>query len=343
MGRSITSMWWKMTYKYIRNIELTITTENGSYDFSKFQVSFQVLHACISTPKILKCRISNLSHGGKGTSNTIGVLQHAKNKKVTLKTWYNGQSPSILFEGDIRMIYAGRSSPVETYLEIEAVALGNDYANSFSSLALSKGWTYDSAVKNTIGNVKGMNIGTIPQKSGSGARAKIIYGNNRDIIRQHARNLSGYPVIADDGTFNILNAQKPQNLGTTLTLTPFNGIIGTPMQVPEGIQLTALLDANYKVGTYINVYSMNGDDSRVAIQQEETELHYTGINNGNQFVDKWGNLQVKGLSHNGHYSIIFVDHVGEMRGEPWYSTIIAQAVDPSDQSIATSRGISALP
>lgn len=329
-------------YKYIRNIKLTITTEKATYDFSKFQVVFQVVHGSITAPKILKCRIFNLSHGGRGSKNTIGDIQHARNKKIVLETWYNGETPAVLFEGQIRMIYAGRDSPVETYLEIEASVCEDIFATGGYNVVLPKGWTYESAIKQTLGKTQGMSVGTIPQSNGSGSRAKVIYGNTRDIIRQHARNLSAFPVLQDTGRIDFMPAQNPKGNGEIIKLTPFNGMIGTPVQVPEGIQVTALINPAFKLGAVIDVYSLNGDDSRTAVEQEEVELQYTGINSGNQYINQYGNLEVKGLAHNGLYTILFVDHNGQTRGEAWYSTIIGQALDPSDQSISTNKAISAM-
>ena len=332
-------------HKYIRNIDLKISTEKATYDFSKFKVVFQVIHASISTPKLLKCRIYNLSHGGRGTANTIGDIQKAKNKNVVLQVWYNGGSPAVLFQGQIRMIYAGRETPTETYLEIEATYPPSSWtATQVYNTVLPKKWTHEKVLQETVGKTKGMKVGQLPQQKSNmnGARAKVIYQNGRDMTREVGRNLSAFPVFDDNGNLNFISAQNPKSNGAPIKITPYNGMIGTPLQTPEGIQVTALIDPSFKVGAVIDVYSMNGDDSRTAVQQEEVELNYTGINSGNQYMDEYGNLQVKGLAHNGLYSILFVDHVGDTRGEAWYSTIIGQALDGSDQAIMPTRAIEAL-
>jgi hypothetical protein len=328
-------------YKYIRNTRLKVATENGEFDFSKFDVSFQVIHASISSPKIMKCRIKNLSHGGRGTTNTIGVIQSAKNKRATLDFWYNGGSPATLFDGDIRMIYAGRESPTDTYLEIEAEVFAQEWAMATLCKTIPAGWTHEDACKAVINNMQGMKLGQIPQVQGSGSRAKTFYGNQRDHIRALSKNLSGHVVVNDDGVVDILSAQNPKKLGSVIKITPFNGMIGTPVQVPEGIQVTALIDPNFKVGAVIDVYSLNASDSRTAVEQEEVELNFTGINEGNQYVDSQGNLRVKGLASNGLYSILFVDHVGDSRGTSWYTTIIGQAVNPDERGMLTNKAISA--
>ena len=38
-------------YKYGRNVRLLIESDDTVFDLSDFRINFQVVHACVSTPK----------------------------------------------------------------------------------------------------------------------------------------------------------------------------------------------------------------------------------------------------------------------------------------------------
>lgn len=331
----------KTGYKYGRNIRLVLETDDQVFDLSSFRITFQVVHGSTTTPKVLRCRIYNLSHGGRGTKNTIAAIQESKEKTIALSTWYNGQSPALLFSGLVRQVYAGRESPLNTYLDIGAAVLEKEIATGGVSSFIQAGWTHEDILKQGLApnNIK---AGELPATQGQGVRPKILYGNCRAIIREMARNLQAIPIIDDNGQLNFIkvgNLARPK--GEAIHLSPNNGLIGTPIQVPEGIQVTALLDPRFVIGQELDIYSANASDSHTAIQQEDIELNFSGVNRGNLTYNSDGTSNVRGLSHTGRYRILFADHTGDTRGTTWYSTIVGQAVDPSDQSIYTSRGISA--
>ena len=327
-------------YKYGRNVRLLIESDDTVFDLSDFRITFQVIHACVSTPKTLTCRIYNLSHGGKNSRNTVAEIQSAKNKFISLSAWYDGEKPKRLFYGQVRQIYAGRESPTDTYLNIRAYVLAEMFAMSSVKNILAKGWTYEQAIKNVLGNVKGLKVGKYPNKKGSGSRPKVVYGNTRDIIRGLAQNFGSIPIQNDDGTISFIEIGKlnqPIKGNESIFVTTHNGLIGIPLQIPEGVQATCLMEPRIELGGTIDIYSKNDNDTRTMIQQEDVQQGYGQVNSGNQITDNNGLDTVMGLDYNGKYNVIYVDHFGDTRGTTWYTTFIGQALDASQQAIETTN------
>lgn len=337
-----------VSYKYDRKFHLTISSDSGVFDLSDFRVTFQVTHASVATPKTLRCRVYNLSHGGRGTRNTIAAIQAAANKTITLMAYYASQSPSVLFSGQIRQVYAGRESPVDTYLDIGASALEDFHATGTVSGVLNAGWTHEEHLTDIVikqnAEQFGVSSGSFPDIPGSGARPKVCYGNVRDSIRSITRNTASVLFQRDDGQIDVvpINSTAANTTSKKLFLSPKNGLINIPVQIPDGIQATALLDNRFMLGRTVSIYSANDSDSMTAITQADIDMNYGGANGGNLIVDQNGNMRVAGLSHTGDYTILYVDHTGDTRGETWYTTIVGQAVDPSDQSVITSTGAGAV-
>lgn len=337
-----------VAYKYGRKFSLVISSDNGTFDLSEFRVTFQVTHGSVGTPKTLRARIFNLSHGGTGTANTVSQIQAATNKTVTLMAYYESQSPSVLFSGVIRQVYAGRLSPVDTYLDIGASVLEEFHANAGLSTVLAAGWTHQQYFTDALiaqnAEKYGVSAGLFPSVPGSGARPKVCYGNARDALRVLGRNTASVMFQHDTGQIDIVPVNTTtQNTGAkTLFLTPMNGLIYTPVQIPDGVQATALLDSRLAVGSRVSVYSKNDSDSRTAITQADIDMSYGGTNQGNVTVNPDGTNGVAGLSHRGDYTILYADHVGDTRGENWYTVFVGQATDPSEQSVITSTGAGAV-
>lgn len=325
-------------YKYGRNVRLLIESDDDVFDLSDFRITFQVVHASVSTPKTLTCRVYNLSHGGKNASNTVEQIQQAKNQFISLSVWYDGEQPKRLFYGQVRQIYAGRESPTDTYLNIRAYVLSEMFSMSGVAKTLAKGWTYDQVIKNVLGNVQGLKIGKYPNKKGSGSRPKVVYGNTRDLIRSLSFNFSAIPIQHDDGTISFLeigDLSKPIAGNESIFVTTHNGLIGIPLQIPEGVQATCLMEPRIVLGGTVDIYSKDDNDNRTMIQQEDVQQGYGEINAGNQITNSDGLSSVMGLSHNGKYNVIYVDHFGDSRGTTWYTTFVGQALDPSDRSVTT--------
>ncbi len=335
-------------YKYDRRCRLLINSDTKTFDLSEFRIVFSVTHGSTATPKTLHARVYNLSHGGSGSSNTVAEIQAATNKTITLSAYYASQNPSILFSGQVRQVYAGRESPVDTYLDIGASAFEALNATAGMNKVLAAGWTHRDVFQDVLTGLPvdstDTHPGSFPTISGSGARPKVCYGNVRDGLRAMGRNTASVVFQHDTGRVDfvpVADLSKPTASDKKLYLSPANGLIGIPVQIPEGIQAKALLDSSLAPRAVVSIYSKNDSDSHTAVTQTQLDLDYAGINGGNADTDANGNGFVRGLAHNGDYRILYVEHSGDTRGETWQTVLVGQAMDPSDQSVMTQNAASA--
>lgn len=99
------------------------------------------------------------------------------------------------------------------------------------------------------------------------------------------------------------------------------GMIGMPVQTLGGIQVRMLLNARVRPGTRIQI------DQRSILQGQ--------LDPANTNSAAATNVSYPMLAADGFYKCVTVDHIGDTRGQPWYTDVSCIALN--EKGLVTGR------
>ena len=101
----------------------------------------------------------------------------------------------------------------------------------------------------------------------------------------------------EDGKINIIKAEDVPE-GEIIELSPESGLIGVPAQNDFGVTIRCLLNPKIKINSMVHV-----DNSLIRNQQfEQGQVVYS-------------------LDNDGIYRVVQVTHIGDTRGNDWYTEV----------------------
>lgn len=297
--------------QYLRKCTLLVSNANGDgLDLSKLHIKFVVKRSDTQAPNIAEIKIYNLE------DKTAQRIQK-EFSKVVLQAGYE-QNFGVIFQGNIKQVIRGRENATDTFLEI--IAGDGDLAYNFAivNATLAKGTGQAEQVSaaigamNSTGGVKAGHIGDLPPSKLP--RGKVMYGMSRDYLKQSA-DTSGKTWSIQDGQvqFIPLTSYLP---GEAVVLTSKTGMIGTPQQTNEGLNVKCLLNPLIKVGGRVQV-----DNDSIA----RYKINLTVPNSP-------ANIPAP-LTADGVYYVLVIEHGGDTRGQDWYSTLTCLNVDVTSNPI----------
>ncbi len=302
--------------QYLRKSSLIVGSDAGNaIDLSDLRFRFSIRRGDTQTPNTADIRVYNLSDE---TANKIKQLQPSPEfTRVVIQGGYDGNY-GILLDGTITQIRHGRESQTDTYLDITAADGDRAYNFAITAITLEASQT---SPKDQIAAVlasmakKGVSEGYMPEIQGNPLpRGKVIYGMSRDALRNLAKNTNTSWSI-QDGKVNFIpmTAYLP---GDIPVITSETGMIGLPEQTQGGIRLRILLNPNIKIGQAIKL------DNR-SIQQYRYDLNVQS-SAANEFTKTTAKTNA-----DGYYYVMLADHMGDTRGNEWYTDLLCLAVDAS--------------
>lgn len=318
-----------MTQQYLRDASLVVGNASGQgLDLSTLRLDFSVMHASVQTPKTAIIRVTNVS---KQTAATI----KGEFTRVSLSAGYVG-ALGLLFQGQVRQFRFGRENPTDTYFDIIAADGDQAYSTGFISQVVDKGWTASDLSKQiaAAASAQGLSAGTPPPATGqAGIRPKVMFGPIRDHCRVLAAS-TGTSWSITDGQLNFATLEVAASPSQqAVVLSPSTGLIGIPKQTIDGLEATCLLNPQIKAGGYVKI-----DSQYIAAAPVDTS--YAAVQGGN-LQGAGSNQSVAGLSPSGTYRVVYVDHYGDTRGDPWYSVMSCYADDGN--AVQSQAGLTAVP
>jgi hypothetical protein len=311
-----------MPSQWLRNCSLVVADASGNgFDFGNFRVSFAVRRGDIQTPNSLDARIWNLSDA------TAKKIQGSEYTQLALSVGYIGNPrpttpppPQLLFRGTIRQYRAGRLNATDSYVDLTAA--DSDEAYNFAPIFISvPAGSNQNAVADLLvaaleahGGAQQITLGYVPTLPENGLiRGKTYYGLARDHLRKFANNNNCKWSIQDGNVcFIPFNSYIPG--GEIPVISVSTGLIGVPEQTQAGIRIRTLLNPSIKIGQLIQLNSQ--------INQFRLSLDsLTGPVN-NPILESTNAINQQGL-----YYVMKADHVGDTRGEDWYSDLTCLSVD----------------
>lgn len=287
-----------------RVCKLLVSNQQGqALDLSQLHIKFAVKRSDTQTPNMADIRVYNIDFA------TADLIKK-EFTTVVLQAGYEG-SYGVIFKGNIKQVIAGRESATDTFIDI--VSGDGDIAYNFAIVnqSLAAGSTPQDHLEAAVKPMsdKGVTMGYQSQLQGAGLpRGKVMYGTARDIIRNLAdSNGCGWSIQDEKINFVKQSAYVP---GEAVVLTSKTGMIGTPNQTNEGVDVKCLLNPFIKVGGRVKI-----DNALIAQLKVNFQVPGSPANNPPP------------LNADGVYYVLVVEHQGDNRGVEWYTSLRTVIVD----------------
>lgn len=315
--------------QYLRNCKLICygTNLNG-LDLSQLRIKFSVKQSDSQNPNSADIRVYNVSEETALSMlinlNPPSGVSTTTPGSVVLQAGYDSNF-GVIFQGNIKQIILGRESATDTFVDIVAGDghLAYNYAIVNQTIAAGASQEDILAAAATPMNKYGTTLGYVSQmKVSKLTRGKTMYGNARNYLRQVSQNTGQTWSIQNEKI--TLISKTSFRPGTALVLTSKTGLIGTPQQTNEGVNVKCLLNPNIQIGGRINI-------AEATVQNFKINL--TNVNSPANIAPP--------LTQDGIYYVLTMDHTGDTRGVEWYTTILGITTPISTNpinSVQTSYG-----
>lgn len=284
---------------------LVVDLNNDALDLSQLRIKFAVKRSDTMTPNVADIRVYNVA------DDTALVLKGLQNKsKVILQAGYEGNY-GVIFQGNIKQVIIGRESATDTFVDI--IAGDGDRAYNFAivNATIAAGATQNDQVKASVasmnalgvtqGHLSDMPINQLP-------RGKVMYGNARNYLRDVAQTTKAQWSIQDEKvTFVAAKAYLP---GERVVISSKTGMIGTPQQTTEGVNVKCLLNPNIRIATRVEIDNKSIADFKINLSVPNSPANIPAPKTAD-----------------GVYYVLVIEHTGDTRGVDWYSSMLCLNVD----------------
>lgn len=294
------------TQQYIRKFTLLVSnTQGNGLDLSNLRVKFSVKRSSAETPNAADIRVYNLEQ-------QTAIKIRSEFTQVVMQAGYEGNFGQI-FRGNIKQVIIGRESATDTFVDIIAGDGDLWYNFAIVNATLAKGATQGDQVTACLKSGAALGVGA----GGNSAlfatpklpRGKTMFGNSRSYMRDAAQTTQNSWSIQDEQiVFVPLKTYLP---GTAPQINANTGMIGTPEQTNEGVNVKCLINPKIPVSGRIQL-----DNS--TIQRIRINLTLTPGSATNTAAP---------LASNGVYFVLAIEHCGDTRGIDWYTKLICLYVD----------------
>jgi len=236
-----------------------------------------------------------------------------KDMSVTVSAGYENGNYGQIFKGRLFQPFWERDNVVDFKMTLHCVIGPDKLGNNFVSFAQSAYATQAQIIQRIVeeslhplGNL------TLPKgiKETQFPRAQTVFGTPDEFLSWAAAdNKYGYYVdddgltfddLSDDATSGNLYTYSPPSLGGQVTEAP-GTIIGVPQQTQEGISFRVLLDSRLKV----------------QYPPDQVKIDNSSI----RFLKAQIGQKISILDKDGIYKVAAVRHVGDTRGQQWYTEV----------------------
>jgi hypothetical protein len=296
--------------QYLRACQLLVygTNING-LDLSNLRIKFSIKHSDSQSPNTADIRVYNVSQQtalsmliNLSPPSGIGVTTPGR---VILQAGYQANY-GVIFQGNIKQIILGRESATDTFVDIVAGDghLAYNYAIVNQTLAAGSGAMDQIGACVNATSPFGVTLGyTGNFQDVKLPRGKVLYGNAKNYLRAVSQATNqNWSIQHEKITFIPKASYKP---GTAIILTSKTGLIGTPQQTNEGVNVKCLINPNIQVGGRINIAEATIQDFKINLAAPNSAANIPPP-----------------LTQDGTYYCLVVEHMGDTRGVDWYTNIL---------------------
>jgi hypothetical protein len=298
-------------------------TPNTSFgiDLSQLRFRFEVRASDVETPNTMTVRVYNAA---QQTVNSITQ----EFDTVTLTAGYQNGNKGTIFQGDIKQTFEGRERNVDRFLDIMAGDGDRAYTQSVINKSFPANTTTGQEFAAYVASVASAGL------TGAASAPGILNGTGGT----NPTNLRGKTVF---GMFRLAMADLSQRVNArwsiqngVVTLVPITGylpgqavqinsatgMIGTPEQTQGGIVIRCYLNPLIRIGQLVQIN--NSDINRNTLNKQ-------------MFPSYTSQYYPATVTHDGFYRVLVAEHVGDTRGNDWYTELTCLAADISSP-VATS-------
>lgn len=303
--------------QYLRKITLIVQNRTLALDLSLLRIKFSVKRSDTMTPNTADIRVYNLT-----AEEALRIKKEFTT--VILQAGYEANF-GIIFKGNIKQVVIGRESAQDSFIDI--IAGDGDRAYNFAIVnkTLMKGSTQQDQVNTAITSMseKGVTQGHISEfGTVQLPRGKAMYGNANEYLRNTAQTTQSTWSIQDEKvTFVSKKAYLP---GEATRITAQTGMIGSPQQTNEGVNVKTLLNPNIQIAGRISLETST-------ILEQKLNLNQIAAAKGDQ--RSINDLIPRRLNPDGVYYVLTLEHLGDTRGLEWYTSVIALSIDVTSNPI----------
>lgn len=306
-----------MAKQWLRKASLVVADGASGLDISALRFKFQIKAADKETPQAAFIRVYNLS------DDTAQRIQK-EFSRVILQCGYEEGGFGIIFDGTIKQVRNGRESSIDSFLDI--LGADGDFSNfAVLSATLAAGSTPQARIGAAVKGM-GTTTGYMPDdiQGPTLPRGKVLYGMARDELHVQAASAGlTYSIQKGKIVFLPLNGYRPNE---AVVVNAQTGMVGWPEQTEAGIKVRMLLNPQLDVGCKLKI-----DNKSILLAQAPA----SGTSAQVQFENLNANVPVNA---DGLYRIHVIEHVGDTRGNDWYSDVICLSIDQTTSQGLTSRG-----
>lgn len=249
---------------------------------------------------------------------------------VVLRAGYEQGAFGTIFQGNLVQSKLGREGDaVNTYLDI--MACDGDFAVNFAIInhSLAAGYTPNDVHKeigkafSPYGTTPGPGLPDSVNQTPA-PRGKAMFGMARDTADTLATSHELYWRV-ENGQLTWDDSHTASGGNKAIVLNSTTGMIGVPEQSQFGVTVRCLINPEIKTGSLLQINNADINRQFVSAQGGPVNEYLAGGKGG---------VGTLSTAADGLYRAVLIDTEGDTRGEEWYMTIVAQALQPGITPLA---------
>lgn len=283
-----------MSKQFLRKYRILVAKGDETVDVSDMRCKFRVEKQWAQQPNMTLLTIYNLS---ATTENDI--IKNAES--ISIEAGYDNGIFGQIFRGNIIQFYRGKEDSTTYTLNI--LSLDGDNFLNYGTVAFSlnrgvgqreqiERVAEKSSIPATIGDIKALD------NSQKLSRGKVFFGASKDYLRDASKTSNAIFDVDN----NVVNIRKVDSIpeGKAVLLNTETGLVGFPSQTDLGVNCKALINPQIIVSGLIQIDNASVNQKQIAL---------------GKFL--------RPLAADGVYRVIKLTHLGDTRGQEWYTTVDA--------------------
>lgn len=312
--------------RYFRLIVQTNGQSTDALDLSDFRVTFHISQAVVGKPCTAEVKVYNVSQAtiDKIEAPSNASVRH-KHLKVIIEAGYQADH-SMIFQGDLWWKSTGRESNTDTYMMLVAATGERAHQYAVVNKSIPKGATQEQIFDAVTQFMQDKGVGVTKKPTFMGGklpRGKVLYSMGSSAIQQLSSTNGFYWGYGTGGIVTIRKDHSYDRNEEVIVLNARSGLIGRPTVTVDGVEATCLLQPRIDLGSLVQI-----DNSTIQ----------TGVYDTSVQADLMAQQAVTGgmLSADGLYRVLAREHIGDTRGNDWYTKIICAGVNASQKPMTTT-------
>lgn len=289
-----------MSRQFKRKIQVIIGKQGSGLLVEDLRINFEITKTLEAEPNCAIIKIFNLN----------------PDNESKIKNEFDEVIVNAGYEADMRLVFLGNIKHVYRYrdksdfiTEIEAGDGDKDFRNSVMNETLAAGTTDAQIVDKAVKSFGTTKKGQVQLSTARRIRGKVITGNTRDVLK-NLSNESNTNWSIQDGQLQIVKVGSVL-ADEAIVVNSETGMLSSPEVNDKGISAKCLLNPQIKVNGRIKL-----DNNTIKAKREKNKTLATDAEK--KAAKKVDPVR---LDPDGFYKVVKLIHVGDNRGQDWYTEI----------------------